>query len=337
MRRSDLACVLTVLSLASPLSAYDVNHSTLVQLGVWPACTEASVWRINRRASHMPSWRKIVRNDQTKELSTSVRCHSQCGGACCASAVSILVAHDRFVALAADQLLCARPFAQLKTAALSAKFTEVDGGSYPGVMKQLQMGDGIDLPAIDCCARCVAHNAGLPPPQLYSGNLGMLNTPPSALPSSMYTPHQDTTRHQGFAAVLGITDKFNDSATAFYRKPLVSSDDVNMQALLSSSEPFPSSGPPQPSAAACHRANRLILYPATTHHQAWIPEPARLSADPQDGRLNVNVFFTARDAVVESWAGVIRQKEHVVNREESAWDYYDKNLRNTPSSAKDDL
>lgn len=195
----------------------------------------------------------------------------------------------------------------------AASFVEAPSNAYPGI--ELPMPDSIVAQCMAFFDQQLRHEFGLRRTLHGHAKLALATHPEDRLQPFQVIPHVDSQRVEaGQAAMASVLYLFQDEAlggTSFYR-PRV--DAACLSALFTDAsrldaEAFCAAhGLPRAYPAASNawfehvltvppRWNRLIVYPGTVFHSSHLPDPSKLQADPDTGRLTLNGFFTCKRAL----------------------------------------
>jgi len=178
-----------------------------------------------------------------------------------------------------------------------SNFSAPARNAYPGI--EYQMPDDFSARLNDFFILNIRkHLAARRTVSMYS-RLSMITLQPQELAANQLICHQDqlsdNPQHCVVASVLYLFNNPALGGTSFYRRRAEKSD--NFPAPVTSQQSYitESNAEFELFCTIPPLWNRVIFYDGTIFHSAHITQPELLSADPQQGRLTLNGFFTCRN------------------------------------------
>lgn len=221
--------------------------------------------------------------------------------------------HDGQVCLVLDDALL-EPARMVELACRHREaFDEVGYNAYPG--PQLPLPEAFTAQLCALFDQVARGRLGARRTLQAHSRLALVTRAPESLAPAQWLPHRDRLQvQQGHVIAASVLYLFEDPAlggTAFFR-PLKPAAEIG--GLLADAQRLPAAefgarhgltpgyidaGNPwfERTALVPARFNRLIFYRGDLFHSGHIPSPERLSADPAQGRLSLNGFFTCRAAL----------------------------------------
>jgi len=176
------------------------------------------------------------------------------------------------------------------------KFSTPSRNAYPGI--EYQMPDDFSARLNDFFILNIRkHLAARRTVSMYS-RLSMITLQPHELAANQVICHQDqlsdNPQHCVVASVLYLFNKPALGGTSFYRPRAEKID--NFPASVTAQQRYltESNAEFELFCTIPPLWNRVIFYDGTIFHSAHITQPELLSANPQQGRLTLNGFFTCR-------------------------------------------
>lgn len=182
------------------------------------------------------------------------------------------------------------------------------GAFYPGLRAPLRKDYGLRIlqfaaRAMHQCLELPANMQVLP----INANYSLLSTRPENMRLEQCIPHYDTSETHSFA-ILHYMNEGDFGGTAFYRHCPTGFENIHTaredQYLKAMQKHFDQNGPPKRayfSDSDSHyelihkvdyQRNRLVIYPTSILHSAYIDKPERdVNENPRTGRLSSNFLF----------------------------------------------
>lgn len=193
----------------------------------------------------------------------------------------------------------------MKQAGYAARYEE-PGAGYPGIRAWVQP-QFLDLRRelmMQVVGRVFGIERGI---SCELSCFSLVTTPPGDLVPLQRLPHYDRASSGRVIGVMHYLLGPESGGTAFYRQQrtgfeIITDDriDAYMAAIAADDREY---GPPPPGyyygnseryeliGEVEAQPDRMILYPGRLLHSGVIPAPEKLSADPREGRLTVNLFL----------------------------------------------
>ena len=189
-------------------------------------------------------------------------------------------------------------------AARMAPLPEMRGNYYPGLRRVIGDADGAAFGHVERLLEDAAPYIGggfdMDGFTVIEASFSMVTTPPEALTPPQRAPHFDST-DPNYLAVMLYLGGTEGSGTAFYRQRVTGIEvvnDANLPRFVAAAKAAPAEGYIRGSDAHYEEIgrieavpDRLVVYRGALLHSGVIPPDMNFSADPNEGRLTLNIFI----------------------------------------------